>query len=127
MPHTLLPRPKSDPPRAAEAPTERDIMYTESLTLHDIQNGHEFLRTGRSLELDQERTLVEDGLPPLRDKDVPDEFWLGAVALFIAEDGFDGNAIVCRNQDHVLTARAAGFTVGEIAQYVVLKEREALR
>lgn len=103
-------------------------MHTASLTLHDIQNAHEYLlRAERSLELDPEKELVEDGFPPLCDGDVPVELWLGAVALFITEDGFDGNAIVGRNQAHILTARAAGFTVGEIAQHAVLKEREPLR
>lgn len=38
--------------------------------------------------------LCEDDLPPMRDEDVPDKLWLGAVALFVTESGFDGNAIV---------------------------------
>jgi hypothetical protein len=103
-------------------------MTTASLTHQDIENASEYLQWAESsVQSDQEEELGEEGTPELlSDDDIPDSLWLGAVALLLTEDGFDGNAIVAQNQDHILTARAAGFTVGEIAKYAVLKECEAL-
>jgi hypothetical protein len=84
-----------DLPRTTAKPTERATMATANLNLHEIENAHEYLlRAEQSLELDQDDVLCEDDLPPMRDEDVPDKLWLGAVALFVTESGFDGNAIV---------------------------------
>lgn len=103
-------------------------MTITSLTHQDIENASEYLQwVESSIESDQQLEHGEEGTAELlSDDDIPDSLWLGAVALFLTEDGFDGTAIVTRNQDHILTARAAGFSVGEIAQYAVLKECEAL-
>ncbi|MBG6181380.1 hypothetical protein [Arthrobacter sp. CAN_A1] len=102
-------------------------MATASSNLQDISTAHEYLvQAERNFYLSQESGLGEDDFSPLHDGDVPDAFWLGAVAMFITEDGIDGidgNAIVARNQGPILAARAAGYTVGEIAEYAVLKER----
>jgi hypothetical protein len=103
-------------------------MAHASLNLYEIEDAQEYLlRAERRLQLDKKDVPCEGNFMPLCDEDIPDTLWLGAVALFVTEDGLDGNAIVVRNQDHILTARAAGFTVREIAEYAVLKERERLR
>jgi hypothetical protein len=103
-------------------------MAHASLNLYEIEDAQEYLlRAERRLQLDKKDVPCEGNFMPLCDEDIPDRLWLGAVALFVTEDGLDGNAIVVRNQDHILTARAAGFTVREIAEYAVLKERERLR
>lgn len=103
-------------------------MTTADSNLHEIKTAHEHLvQAERSYQLAQENGLGDGDFPPLDDEDVPDAIWLGAVALFITEDGLDGNAIVARNREPILAARAAGFTVGEIAEYAALKERDQLR
>lgn len=103
------------------------IMTIASLTYQDINNASEYLQWAESnVESDLGENLGEESTAELlSDDDIPDNLWLGAVALFLTEDGFDGNAIVAQNQNNILMARAAGFTVGEIAQYAVLKECEA--
>lgn len=97
-------------------------MSIASLTYQDINNASDYLQWAESsVESDQGEELGSTA-ELLSDADIPDNLWLGAVALFLTEDGFDGNAIVAQNQNNILMARAAGFTVGEIAQYAVLKE-----
>lgn len=98
-------------------------MATASSNVHDIETAHEYLvQVERNFHLAQENGLGEDDFPPLHDEEVPDAFWLGAVAMFVTEDGLDGNAIVARNQEPILAARAAGYTVRQIAEYAVLQE-----
>lgn len=103
-------------------------MTTARLTYQDIEDASEYLQWAESsVQSDQEEELgEEDTAELLSDDDIPDSLWLGAVALLLTEDGFDGNAIVDQNQDNILTARVAGFTVAEMVQYAVLKECEAL-
>lgn len=103
-------------------------MTTARLTYQDIEDASEYLQWAESsVQSDQEEELGEEGTAELlSDDDIPDSLWLGAVALLLTEDGFDGNAIVDQNQDNIRTARVAGFTVAEMVQYAVLKECEAL-
>ncbi|MGO4230459.1 hypothetical protein AB4Y72_16545 [Arthrobacter sp. YAF34] len=79
----------------------------------------------------QQRLLFLESNPDLDDThfasegDIDDLIWLACVAILIDDDGLDGNAIVTRNQEHILTARAMGFHPKEIAEFGAMKEREA--